>query len=236
MQRANEWGRLGLAGVGGFGDGGAGADEVAVAVDVVDAGDGGPVFGGAHPGAGEGGGFAGVRVCPIASGDLVGGVGGVLEGVILGIGGAGFNRLDFGADGSHGVDEAVEFGFGFALGGLNHERAADRPGHGGGVVAVVHEALGDVFDGDVVEVAEVEDALVGDEAVGTLVKGGEMRSEALSDVVGVKDGVAGGLDDVGSHHGEVHPGDGEDARAAPGGAADGTGGIFQEGMTGQEGS
>ena len=205
-------------------------------MDVVDAGDGGPVFGGAHPGAGESGGFAGVRVRPLAGGDLVGGVRSVLEGVILGIGGTGFHGFDLSADGDHGVDEAIQFGFRFALRGLNHERAADRPGHGGGVVAVVHEAFGDVFDGDVVEVAEVEDALVGDEAVGALVKGGEMRSEAFSDVVSVEDGVAGGLDDVGSHHGEVHPGDGEDASAAPGGAADGTGGIFQEGMTGQKGS
>ena len=48
--------------LGEVGDGGAGADEVAVAEDVVDAGDGGPVFGLADVGEGEGGGFASASV------------------------------------------------------------------------------------------------------------------------------------------------------------------------------
>ncbi len=222
--------------LGEVGDGGAGADEVAVAEDVVDAGDGGPVFGLADVGEGEGGGFAGVGVGPVGGGDFVGGVGGVFEGVVFGVGGAGFGGFDFGADGGHGVTEAVEFGFGFAFGGFDHEGAADGPGHGGGVVAVVHEAFGDVFDGDVFEVAEVEDALVGDEAVGALIEGGEVGGEAFGDVVGVEDGEAGGFDDVGSHHGEVHPGDGQDAGAAPGGAADGAGGAaFEQSVAGEEG-
>lgn len=127
MRGANEGWRRGLAGVGGFGDGGAGADEVAVAMDVVDAGHRWPVFGSSHPGAGESGGLAGVGVWPFAGGDLVGGVRSVLERIVLGIGDTGFDGFDLSADGDHGVDEAIQFGFGFALRGLDHERAADGP-------------------------------------------------------------------------------------------------------------
>jgi hypothetical protein len=78
----------------------------------------------------------------------------------------------------------------FALGGLDHERAGDREGHGRRVVAIVHEALRGVFDLEAVFLprAEIDDALVGDEAALPLVEHGEERLEALGDVVGVEDG------------------------------------------------
>ena len=45
-------------------DGGAGADEVAIAVDVVDPRDGGPVLRGPGPRCGESGLLAGIRAVP----------------------------------------------------------------------------------------------------------------------------------------------------------------------------
>jgi hypothetical protein len=67
----------------------------------------------------------------------------------------------------------VELGLGLALGRLDHQRAGDGEGHRRGVEAVVHEALGDVGDGDaggLLEGAHVEDALVSDEALLALVE------------------------------------------------------------------
>src|SRR5438552_4138310 len=58
------------------------ADEVAVAVDVVDAGDGGPELVLVRPGGGEGGLGAGVGAVPMVGGDGGGGVRGVLERIV----------------------------------------------------------------------------------------------------------------------------------------------------------
>jgi hypothetical protein len=116
------------------------------------------------------------------------------------------------------VAEAVELGLRLALGGLDHERAGDGEGHRRRVIAVVHEALGDVLDLEAVLLprAELEDALVGDEPRGALVEHGEERLEALGDVVGVEDGeLRGAREAVGAHHADIHPGDDEDAGAAP---------------------
>ena len=60
----------------------AGADQVAVAVGVVDAADGRPELLLARPGGGEGGALAGVGVLPLVGGDDLGGVGRVLEQVV----------------------------------------------------------------------------------------------------------------------------------------------------------
>ena len=139
--------------------------KIAVAVDVVDAIDGRPVFVGVARWAGSSPG----RGCTCGSrhrrrdrGRCAGrsGAGGSSSAVSS-------DRLDvgdLGAHGDHGFAEAVEFGFGFGLGGLDHQGAGYGEGHGGGVEAVVDEALGDVFDGDaggLLEGAGVEDALVG---------------------------------------------------------------------------
>ena len=52
------------------------------------------------------------------------------------------------ADGDHGVAEAVELGLVLRLGGLDHDGAGDGPRHGGRVVAVILQALGDVLGAD----------------------------------------------------------------------------------------
>ena len=173
---------------------------------------------------GVGGGLAGVGVRPVGGEDAGGGVGSVVEPVVGAVGFAGFDGADFAVDADEGVAEPVELAAVFGFGGLDHEGAGDGPGHGGSVVTIVHETLGDVLDADarnVLEGAEVEDAFVGDEAAAAFVEHGEEGGEAVGDVVGVEDGPLGGEGQAGgSHHADIHPGNGEDAGAAPGGGAD----------------
>ncbi len=105
--------------------------------------------------------------------------------------------------------------------------------------AVIHEALGEVFDGDGLEAAQVEDALVGDEAGRALVENRIVLGEAAGDVVGVEDGELRGFGQSRrSHGGDVHPGNREDARAAPRRGGDGADGVFaaevHDGMAGEK--
>ncbi len=77
--------------------------------------------------------------------------------------------VDLGADRDHRVAEPVELAQVLALGRLDHQGAGHRERHRRRVEAVVDEPLGDVVDGDagvLGEAAQVEDALVGDQAVG----------------------------------------------------------------------
>ena len=103
----------------------AGADEVAVAVDLDEALDRGPVFVGTHAGRGEGGSLAAVGVRPFA-GEFFGGVRGVLQRVIQLVPLALLHLFDFAVDRDHGVAEAIELFFRFALGRLDHQRVDDR--------------------------------------------------------------------------------------------------------------
>lgn len=144
------------------------ADEVAVTIGVVNASDGGPEFSKAEIGERIGSVFARVGVVPLIDEEHILGVRSVFEEV----GGFGVfsvdDVLDFVANANEGIDEAIEFLFGFGFGGFNHEGAGDREGEGGGVEGVVHETFGDVFSFDAVsfEGTQIEDELVGDETVG----------------------------------------------------------------------
>ena len=53
--------------------------------------------------------------------------------------------------------------------------------------AVIHQPLGHVLDGDALELAQVEDALVRDQIAVALVEHREILLEPLGDVVGVED-------------------------------------------------
>ncbi len=229
--------RAGAAVGGGAGGGSAaigvhgwtGTYEIAVAVGVVDAGDGGPELESSQGREGERGLLAGVGVGPFVGGDRGDGVGGVLEGIVLLVRAAFFDGADLLTDGDHGVAEAVELGLGFGFRGLEHQRAGDGPGHGGGVEAVVHETLGDIFNfdaGGFLEVAAVENELMGAAAVLAAEEDRVVGFEAFGHVVGVEDGdLRGGAEAGLAHHADVHPGDGEDGGAAVGGGGDGAGGI-----------
>ena len=127
-------------------------------------------------------------------------------------------------DADERIAKAIELGEAFALGGLDHEGAGDGPAHGGGVVAVIHQALGGVvhFEAVFFPAAQVDDALVGDEAAVAAIEDGEEGVEARGHVVGGEDGQLGCFGEARlAHHADIHPGDDEDARAAPGGGGDG---------------
>lgn len=109
--------------------------------------------------------------------------GGVAEGIGVAVELAVLDGFDFAVDADEGVAEAVEFGATFAFGGFDHEGAGDGPAHGGGVVAVVDEALGDVSDanaGGVFERPDVHDAFVGDEPVSALVEHGKAGASLVA--------------------------------------------------------
>lgn len=85
---------------------------------------------------------------------------------------------------------------GLRLGGLDHEGAGDRPGHGGRVEAVVDEALGNVLGLDVsgvLERAQVDDELVRAGAVVARVQHLVGVLQPRRHVVGVQDGTPGSL-------------------------------------------
>jgi hypothetical protein len=202
----------------------AAADEVAVAVDVVHAADGGPEFGLADELAREGGGLARVGPRPFIGGDDLRGVRGVFERVVGFVGFAGDDGLHLAVDGDHRIAETVELDLRFALGRFDHERAGDGERQGRGVVAVIHETLGGVFGFDAVflPAAQIDDALVGDQAGCAAIKNREIVLQAGGDVVGVEDGDFGGLgESVGAHHADIHPRDNQDGRAAPRRGGDG---------------
>lgn len=63
---------------------------------------------------------------------------------------------------------------------------------------------------------------MGDAAVAAGVEDRVVLAQIFGDVVGVEDGDLGGFFQAGfSHHGDVHPTDGQDGGAAPGGGGDG---------------
>ena len=224
-------------------DGWAGADEVAIAESVVDTGDRGPELVGASPRGGVGGLFARIGPIPFGGHDDLSGVRGVFEGVVVFGEFALFDGADLFADGDHGVTKAIEFGFGFAFGGFDHQRSGDRPRHGGCVETVVHEAFCDIDGFDIgadLEGAQIDDKLVSHEILVATEEDVVVLFEAFGHVVGVEDRHLRGLfEAVAAHHGDVHPRDGEDACAAERGCcdrADGLGGcVGLVWMPGKEG-
>ena len=48
------------------------------------------------------------------------------------------NLLRFCSDREHGITEAIQLGFGLGFCGLDHQRAGDRPAHGGCMKAAIH--------------------------------------------------------------------------------------------------
>ena len=112
--------------------------------------------------------------------------------------GGGFDELGvlggFPGDLFEGVDEEVELFAGFALGGLDHHGAGDDEGEAGGVgvEAVVDHALAHVAGLDAIfglELVGEDDLVEGGGLVGEIEGVGELGAE----VVGVEDGVFGGL-------------------------------------------
>jgi hypothetical protein len=132
-----------------------------------------------------------------------------------------FHGGHFGVDGNHRVAETVQFVFRFAFGRLDHERAGDGPRERRRVKAVIHQPLRHVLGGgDAVERAQIQNALVRDEAVAA-VERREIIFQPLGNVIRVEDGVFRRLgQSVRAHHRDIHPRNRQNARAAPRRGAD----------------
>ena len=198
-----------------LGEGVAAAAEVAVAVGVVHAGAAGPELVQELAGGRVGSLAAGVGVRPLICRDSQGGVRGVHHHVVIGGYLAFGHGGHFAVNANHGFDEAVKLGLAFGFGGFYHEGIVHREAHGGGVEAVVHEALGHIVHREMA-LAEhdggVEDALVGHQTALARVQGREVVLQTLGDVVGVEDGHLGGeFEPLVAHHGQPHPGDGAES-------------------------
>lgn len=196
-----------------------------------------------QPGSGVGGLFAGVGVWPVRGGDAGGGMRGVFEGVVHRVEFSFFNGKKFSVDGDERVAEAVEFFEGLTLGGLDHEGARNRPTHGRGMEAEVHEPFGHIFHfntGTGFPFPQIDNALMGHPSVVSPIEDWEEWMQAMGDVVGIQDGQLGGAGEaIGTHHGQIHPGNDIEAGTAPGCLGDGAAGLFSaggnDGVGGQEG-
>src|SRR5487761_2098738 len=185
----------------------AAAEQVAVAVDIVDAGHRAPVLGVDEA-------RAGIRRLLRVLQRIVGAVQPAL-----------LDRADLGADRDHRVDEAIELLLRLALGRLDHQGSRDREAHRRSVESVVDQPFRDVLDLDArcrLQRAQVEDAFVRDQPAGAAVEHRIMRRETLGDVVGREDRALGRIAQPrGAHHRAVPPRTRKDHRGPVGGGADG---------------
>src|SRR5690606_36682251 len=187
-----------------------GAEQIAVAIDIVDAVDHRPVFVGGHPGQGKYRLFPGVAALPVA-GEVGHDVRRLAQRVVLTVPLPLFDPGDLFADGQHGVDETVQLRLRLALGGLHHQGAGDREGHGGRMEAEVHQAFGDVLFGDAggrLEWAYVENALVGNPAIAPAVEHGIGLAQPPGNVVGIENGhLRGPTQTTTTHECDIGPAD-----------------------------
>ena len=118
----------------------------------------------------------------------------------------------------HGRAESVQLVTRFALSRFDHQCAGDGERHSGGMKAVVHQSLGDVvhLQAVVLQRASVEYALVGHPPFSASVENRIGVFKASGDIVGTKNGDAGGFGEpAAAHHGDIGVGDWQDAGAAP---------------------
>mmetsp|Transcript_16705 Transcript_16705/g.45960 ORF Transcript_16705/g.45960 Transcript_16705/m.45960 type:complete len:209 (+) Transcript_16705:792-1418(+) len=190
------------------------SDKVAVPIHVVDPGVSGPELGLAHPGGREGTLLAAVGPVPLVAQHHFRAVGGMLQGVVVPVGLALLNLSCFLPDGNHRMDESINLLLGLGLGGLNHEGASHRPGHGGSVETVVHQALGHVLSLDpsaLLEWPQVQDEFVCAGACGALEQDGVVLAQLHGHVVSLEDGVLRSLSQASrAHEGDVGIADGQD--------------------------
>ena len=131
----------------------------------------------------------------------------------------GGRSLAFALDLHERLDEAVHFGLGLRLGGLDHQRLVHGERERRGVEPVVHQPVGDVAAVDAVlllEVRQVEDHLVAHAARFACVVGAQLAGERRGHVVGIDDRHLGGAAQaVAAEHLDVAVGDRQQHRRAP---------------------
>jgi hypothetical protein len=160
-------------------------------VDVIDASDRGPIFIGFGPVCGKATDRTRVRPVPGFPDKIVRGVRcppqwGVGDGISML-----FQSTNLFSDPDHGLAEAIELGFGFGLGGFDHQCARDRKAHCRGMEAKIDQPFGDVINthaaGTLVR-ARIQNAFVRHTATRIFVEHGEMRLESARDIVRRDDG------------------------------------------------
>ncbi len=149
-----------------------------------------------------------------------------------------FDVPDFRADRDHRLHEAVQLGLRLRFGRFDHQRAGHRERHGRRVQPVVHQPLGHVLGGDparVLQRAQIDDALVRDEAAAAGVQDRVVRGQAPGHVVGAQQRHGRGpCQSPGSHHRDVHPDDRQDPGRAVGRRTDRTDGRWNADPARQE--
>src|SRR6266536_2673250 len=175
----------------------AGADEVPVAVGLVDAADGRPVL--VPPRHIRTGSVAQRRVrsvlalvgmLPLISDQHSRGMRRVLQRVVLPVVLAGRHAADLTPDRDHGAAEPVQLGEILTFRGLDHKGARNGERHCRRVESVVDEPLRDVVDGDcglLGDLPQVDDALVRHQPAPAGVEHRVVRREPPRDVVRGKD-------------------------------------------------
>src|SRR5258707_8120033 len=140
-------------------------EQIAIAVDIVNSAYGRPVLVFLGPRRGKSRRFSTIAAPPGLSRQILGGVRRSLQRVILFVRLSGLNSTDLAEDRYHCVAESIQLSSGFALRGLDHECTGNRPGHGGGMESVVHQAFSDIFHfdpGRFFKLPQVNDAFVSD--------------------------------------------------------------------------
>src|SRR5215510_4558419 len=163
-----------------------GADKVPVAVSVVNPSHRRPVLVRARRAGGEATLHSGVSPIPFLASDIKSRMRRVAQRRIGDGEAAVFDLLNLTANGDHGVAEPIQLRLRFRFSRLDHERFRHRKTHGGGMKAVINEALGDVIDRNpsgVLQRARVDNAFVRDAAMGVSVKHGEACVEARGYVI-----------------------------------------------------
>ena len=128
------------------------------------------------------------------------------------------NLLDLRTDGAHRRNETIQLSLVLRLGRLHHQRARNRERQGGGVEAVINQALGHIgccHARLVRQLAQVQDALVANQAIGAGVEHREAVIELTRNVVGVEHRVCrGAAQSLRTRHGDVGPGNRQHTRRA----------------------
>ena len=114
------------------------AEQISIAVDVVDAANCGPEFVVARPRRGKSCLLARVGAVPFVGRDLSRGVRRVLEQIALPILFSVRDCLHLGVNGNHRIAKTIKLVFRFAFGRLDHHRPTDRPRNSRRVKAVIH--------------------------------------------------------------------------------------------------
>lgn len=169
------------------------ADQVAVAVSLIDTTHSGPDFASkVDPRGGVSSLLPRVAMVPLVCHQVVQSVGSILQNIVLSVNFTTFDLCDFCPDLLKGVNQPVEFELVLTLCRLDHQGAVNWPACGGSVEAVVHQTLCNVRLVDVCSLLEhttVKNQLVSDTTLIAFKHDFIVILQTLCNVVGIQDGL-----------------------------------------------